>query len=87
MIGRCATCKFWTRNLPPDEWEIIENDDGTPMYPFAGDGYGVCDLSRTINGRPIHPHALMNALDAEQYAAKLGTHQTFGCVMHERKEE
>lgn len=83
MIGLCATCRHWERNDPADDYALNEDEGETPRLPFSAPAYGVCNLGRTRNGAPLVA-TLAAALDAEQYAARLGTHETFGCIQWER---
>lgn len=82
-MGRCATCRHWERNGPMQDRELIEEPGEPIRFPFQREGYGTCALGATRNGSPLVPGTLVNALDSEQYAARLGTHETFGCVLHE----
>jgi hypothetical protein len=83
----CATCKHWARH-DPEDWEVWGEDDSPePAYPLSmSKAFGTCALGATHSGRQDHPQALMAACDTEQYAARLVTHQTFGCVMYERRD-
>lgn len=79
MIGNCATCRHWERNDPADDYARNEEPEEPPRFPFSAPSYGVCKLGQTRDGAPTHT-TLAAALDSEQYAARLGTHETYGCV-------
>ena len=71
-MRQCQTCKYWQRF---EQWCI-----DIPEY------WGNCVLGNTKDGDPEYSKTLAMAVDYEGYQAYLHTHEQFGCMQWEAKE-
>ena len=75
----CATCRFWKIDLGRDG--SVRTSNLSPNE--AWHSMGVCSLTESSRGLPMHEGSLALAMDADEYGAVLRTAPNFGCIQHQ----
>ena len=71
-LPECDHCEHWKPH-------------GCGAYDQSPDGWGLCMLSGTSDGKPDEKLTKAQARDLERYYAVLWTHLDFGCVQFKAK--